>query len=411
MHVLIVTQYFWPEDFRINDVALGLKERGHQVTVLTGQPNYPSGRFFAGYGSKMGEIYQGIRVLRVPMVSRGNSKGLRLLLNFVSFAASASLFGAFRCRDAYDVILVFEPSPVTVGIPAIVLKKLRSAPILFWVQDLWPETLSATGATQSTWILKIVESLVRFIYQGCDKILVQSEAFRAPIERLGVKREDVLYFPNSAEAFYRPLTLDWGAPEHGQLPKGFLVIFGGNVGRSQSFETLLAAAELLKSHDTIHWVILGDGRLFSWVRDEVQRRELGKTVHLLGRFPAQHMPRYFALADVLLVILRKQPIFSLTVPSKVQSYLACGKPIIAALDGEGARIVQDAKAGLTPAPEDAGALADAILAMYRMPPDERRLMGLRGRTYFETHFDRALLLDRLDKWIKEMKNEGVSCAS
>jgi glycosyltransferase involved in cell wall biosynthesis len=413
MHVLIVTQYFWPENFRINDLALGLKERGHRVTVLTGQPNYPNGSFFPGYGfcSRTEEWYEGIRVFRAPLIPRGKGRTFRLLLNFCSFAVAASVIGAWKCRERYDAILVFEPSPVTVGIPAIVVKKLVAAPILFWVQDLWPDTLSATGATESRWILRLVESLVRYIYRRCDKILVQSEAFRLPIERLGVERADIEYFPNSAEAFYQPLVLDRLPPESIHVPTGFLIVFGGNVGISQSFETILDAADLLKSYEEIHWVILGDGRRFSWVEHEVRKRGLDKAVHLLGRVPAEVMPRYYALAEVLLVTLRKEPIFSLTIPSKVQSYLACGKPIVAALDGEGARIVQDAKAGLTPAPEDAGALAEAILAMYRMPPDERRLMGLRGRTYFETHFDRALLLDRLDKWIKEMRNEGVSCAS
>lgn len=413
MHVLIVTQYFWPENFRINDVALGLKERGHEVTVLTGQPNYPDGRFFPGYGflSRMEEGYHGIRVLRVPLIPRGNGGTLRLLLNFCSFALFASVFGAWRCRGSYDAILVFEPSPVTVGIPAIVLKKLRGAPILFWVQDLWPESLSATGATESRRILSIVESLVRSIYRQCDRILVQSEAFRAPIERLGVKHEDIMYFPNSAEPFYQPLSLDREAPEHGHLPKGFRIVFGGNIGKAQSFETILDAAELLKGRQDIHWIILGDGRMFSWVYDEVRSRGLGQTVHLLGRFPPESMPRYFALADVLLVTLLNQPIFSLTIPSKVQSYLACGKPIIAALGGEGARVVQEAGAGLTPTPEDAKALAHAVLTMYQIPEDARRTMGLRGRSYFETHFERALLLERLDGWITEVKGATVACVS
>lgn len=413
MHVLIVTQYFWPENFRINDVAIGLKEKGHEVTVLTGQPNYPDGRFFPGYGfwSKMEEGYHGIRVLRVPLIPRGNGGALRLLLNFCSFALSASVFGAWRCRASYDVILVFEPSPVTVGIPAIVLKKLRGAPILFWVQDLWPESLSATGATESRWILSFVESVVRRIYRQCDRILVQSEAFRTPIERLGVQREHIMYFPNSAELFYQPLSLGCEAPEHRQLPSGFRVMFGGNIGKAQSFETILDAAELLKDQPEIHWIVLGDGRMFPWVHDEVRKRGLDKTVHLLGRFPAEVMPRYFALADVLLVTLRKQPIFALTIPSKVQSYLACGKPIIAALEGEGARVVQEAGAGLTPPPEDPKALADAILAMYHMPEESRQAIGLRGRSYFEAHFDRALLLERLDGWISEVKRATVSCVS
>jgi len=292
-----------------------------------------------------------------------------------------------------------------------VLKKLRGAPILFWVQDLWPESLSATGVTESRWILSVVESFVRRIYRQCDRILIQSEAFRTPIERLGVKGEHIMYFPNSAETFYQPLTLDREAPEQSHLPLGFRVMFGGNIGKAQSFGTIINAAELLKDRQDILWIILGDGRMFSWVHDEVRKRGLDKTVHLLGRFPAEVMPRYFALADVLLVTLRNQPTFSLTIPSKVQSYLACGKPIVAALGGEGARVVQEAGAGLTPTPEDAKALADAILAMYQMPEDARRAMGLRGRSYFETHFERALLLERLDGWLSEVTGATVSCVS
>jgi glycosyltransferase involved in cell wall biosynthesis len=188
-------------------------------------------------------------------------------------------------------------------------------------------------------------------------------------------------------------------------------VFGGNIGKAQSFETILDAAELLKDRQDIHWIILGDGRMFSWVHDEVRKRGLDKTVHLLGRFPAEVMPRYFALADVLLVTLRKQQIFSLTIPSKLQSYLACGKPIVAALGGEGARVIQEAGAGLIATPEDAKAVAEAVLTMYRMPEDARRAMGLRGRSYFETHFERALLLERLDRWIIEMKGAPVACAS
>lgn len=413
MHVLIVTQYFWPENFRINDMALGLKEKGHAVTVLTGQPNYPGGRFFPGYGlaRKLEEQYQGIQILRVPLVPRGDGGPLRLIANFCSFALFACLFGPWRCRDSYDVILVFEPSPVTVGIPAIVLKKLKGAPILFWVQDLWPESLSATGVTESKWILRPVESLVQRIYRHCDKILIQSEAFRGPIERLGVKREDIAYLPNSAEAFYQPFALEGEASEHAKLPQGFRVMFGGNIGKAQGFETIVDAAELLKGQTDIHWIIVGDGRMFSWVCREVQKRGLGRTVHLLGRFPAEEMPRYFALADVLLVTLRNQPIFSLTIPAKVQSYLACGKPIIAALDGEGARVVQEAGAGLTASPEDARSLADAVLTMYRMPQEDRMAMGLKGRSYFEAHFERGLLLERLDRWMNELKGVPTACVS
>jgi colanic acid biosynthesis glycosyl transferase WcaI len=411
--LLIITQYFWPESFRINDLAVGLKERGHSVTVLTGMPNYPSGRFFKGYGffSPGKETYDGISVIRVPLFPRGQGQRWRLAMNFVSFALFASVLAPFRCRKEIDLILVYEPSPVTVGIPALVLKKLWGTPIMFWVQDLWPESLSATGATESRWILRAVESLVRRIYSGCDRILLQSEAFRTPIEQLDVNPERIEYFPNSAEPFYRPLSLDSDTAESSQLPKGFRIVFGGNIGEAQDFETILSAAELLKDSPAIQWIILGDGRMYSWVSTEVQRRGLEGTVHLLGRFPAETMPRYFALADVLLVTLRRRPIFALTIPSKVQSYLACAKPIIAALGGEGARVIQEAGAGLTPEPEDPKALADAVFAMYRMPEDARRAMGLRGRDYFDMHFDRGLLLERLERWMKELKGIPTTCVS
>ncbi len=411
--VLIISQYFWPESFRINDIALGLKERGHDVTVLTGKPNYPGGDFFSGYGyfKRAREDYHGISVRRVPLCPRGRGGSLRLALNYLSFALLASVLGPWRCREGYDAILVYEPSPITVGLPAVVMKWLKGAPVLFWVQDLWPESISATGAVRSPLALGLVERLVCWIYRGCDRILVQSEAFVEPIERLGVERERIHYFPNSAEGIYQPLRLEESAPERARIPAGFRVVFAGNIGKAQDFETILGAVERLKTYQDIQWVILGDGRMLSWVAEQVGRRNLADTVHLLGRHPVESMPRYFALADVMLVTLRDEPIFALTIPAKVQSYLACARPVIAALRGEGARVIREAGAGLTPPPEDPDALAEAVLAMYSMPVAERRAMGARGREYFEAHFERNVLLQRLDDWMKELAQRASLCAS
>jgi Glycosyltransferase len=408
MHVLIVTQYFWPEDFRINDLAVGLVEKGHRVTVLTGIPNYPAGRFFPGYGvlSRRREIYQGIEILRVPLIPRGGGRSFRLFINYFSFALFACAMGPLLCRESYDIIFVYEPSPVTVGLPALVMKRVKRVPILFWVQDLWPESLSATGAVSSLYVLKIVERLVRFIYRGCDRILVQSRGFFQPIQRMGVDVKRISYFPNSVEQFYHPVSLEDDAPERAGIPGGFRVMFAGNIGAAQDFETILSAAEVLRSHPEIQWVIIGDGRLGAWVGEQVRDRGLTGTVHLLGRHPQESMPRYFALAEVLLVTLRKDPIFSLTIPAKVQSYLACGKPIVAALDGEGARVVVESGAGRSAPAGDANALAEAIMEIYRLPEDERAAMGLRGRQYYETHFDRERLLDILDTWMMEF-SRGV----
>jgi len=285
------------------------------------------------------------------------------MFNYLSFALIASILGPLYCRDDYDLIFVYEPSPVTVGLPAIIFKKIKKVPLMFWVQDLWPESLIATNAVQSKRLLMLVENIVRMIYSKCDKILVQSKAFYTSIEKLGIGSEKILYYPNSAESFYRPVSIQ-EVPECAQIPKGFWVMFAGNIGAAQDFGTILAAAELLRNYRDIHWIIIGDGRMRKWVNTEVKSRGLSETFHLLGSYPAESMPFFFAMAAVLLVSLKKMPIFALTIPAKVQSYLACAKPIICSLDGEGARIVEEANAGFACKPEDPDALATAILKAY-----------------------------------------------
>ena len=404
MNILIVTQYFWPENFRINDLAIGLHERGHNISVLTGIPNYPGGRFFEGYGffRKKSENYNGISIFRIPLTPRGKGTGFGLALNYLSFALSASVWGPFICRDSYDIIFVYEPSPITVGIPALVLKKIKSAPVMFWMQDLWPESLTAAGAVKSKIVLKLFEFLVRMIYRGCDSILAQSRAFIPNILRLAGDSKKVLYYPNSAEEFYQPVIVGAEAPERAVMPEGFRVTFAGNIGAAQDFETIITAAELIKDQKNIKWVIIGEGRMLPWVKDQVNKRGLSNTVYLMGRYPAEMMPRFFALSDALLVSLKKEPIFSLTIPAKIQSYLACAKPIIAALDGEGAEVVKESGAGLACPAEHPDALSKTVLKMYGMPEKDRQLMGMNGRIYFEKNFERNMLLDRLESWMIEL---------
>jgi colanic acid biosynthesis glycosyl transferase WcaI len=405
MRVLVVSQYFWPENFRINDLVSGLVERSHEVTVLTGLPNYPSGKLFAGFG--FGGPYRsqfgGAELVRVPLIPRGNGRAVRLVLNYLSFALAASLLGSWRCKGPYDVIFVFEPSPITVGIPARVISKVKGTPILFWVQDLWPESLSATGTIRSPRILGAVASLVRWVYRGCAKVLVQSEAFVQPILHLGVGLDKIRYFPNSAEALYQapPTGEAWAGPP---LPTGFRVMFAGNIGAAQSIETILAAAEILRGYGDIHWIVVGDGRLAPWLKEEVSRRALGDRIHLVGQFPLAAMPAWFAQADLMLASLRRDPAFALTIPSKIQSYLACAKPVVAALDGEGARVVASAGAGFSVPAEDAEGLAEAVLKIYKMDPAGRKILGDNGREYYEKHFDREKLLDKLEDWLSEVKN-------
>ncbi len=420
MKLLVVTQYFHPENFRVNDLVEGMVARGHEVTVLTGLPNYPSGRWFEGYGLSRGpwrETAFGAEVLRVPMLARGPGGGLRLALNFLSFALAGVLLGAPRLRGRrFDAIFVFEVSPVTVGLPAIAAKRLTGAPILFWVLDLWPESLTAAGGASLRRLLRPADALTRWIYRRCDRVLAQSRGFLARLSEQGVPDERVRYFPSWAESLYRPV--DCGEPDGASgpttgatpgpssslppLPDGFRVLFAGNIGAAQDFPTLLAAAERLRERHDIQWLIAGDGRMRPWVQAEIERRGLASTVRLLGSLPMSSMPALFARADALLVTLRDEPIFALTIPGKIQSYLACARPVIAALAGEGARVVSEAQAGVACPPEDPAALASAVAALADLPDTERHAMGERARACYLGQFDRERAFLRLEQWVREL---------
>lgn len=405
MRLLVVSQYFWPENFRINDLVADLVERGHEVTVLTGQPNYPSGCFYPGYGwlNPHTESYHGARVVRVPLVPRGSARAIRLALNYLSFA----IFGAFgvwlRLRGKFDAVFVFEVSPITVGIPAIVASQRFNAPILFWVLDLWPESLTAAGGVRSPRVLRAVDCLVKWIYRNCARILVQSRAFVPEIARHGVPDSDILYFPSWGESLFQPLQ-QADTVLLPPLPEGFKVLFAGNIGEAQDLPAVLKAAELLRDRTDIQWLIVGDGRMAAWAKEEVQRRGLSQ-VHFLGRHPLEAMPHFYAAADALLLPLKREPIFALTIPGKLQSYLACARPILAMLDGEGARIVQESGAGLTCPAGDADGLAKQVLSLSAMSDSERQAMGLNGRNYYEANFDRTRLFDQLESWLEDAIQE------
>lgn len=396
MRILIISQYFWPESFRINDLSVALVERGHSVEVLTGNPNYPNGRFYEGYSglNSKAEDWNGIRIHRSPLISRGNGGGINLALNYLSFAFFALFRGAF-IKGKFDKILVFEPSPITVGIPAIFMKWIKKVPIYFWVQDLWPESVTAAGGVQSKFTLKILDLLTKSIYKNSDRILIQSESFRKLILDKGVKNEKIIYYPNSVEGVFNILSKKEEYIK--KLPEGFNVLFAGNIGESQDFDTILNAAVIVKNlNPKVNWVVLGDGRKKDYVAQKISVLGLEQTVYLLGSFPVHTMPDFFACADCLLVSLKRDYIFSLTIPSKIQSYLACGKPIVASLDGEGGRIIEEAKAGAVADAENPELLAAKIFELSKLDVEELEAMGRNSRDYFEKNFERELLVSRLE---------------
>jgi colanic acid biosynthesis glycosyl transferase WcaI len=400
--ILIVSQYFWPENFRINDLSQELVQRGHSVTVLTGIPNYPVGHVFDTYRKEPKDFaqYGDVRVLRVPMLARGQG-AVGLFLNYISFVIGACIFGPWRLRGQQaDVIFVFEPSPVTVGLPAILFGRIKRSPVVFWVLDLWPETLAAVGVVRSQKVLGWVGHLVKFIYDRCTLVLGQSRSFLQSITKYCSDTRKIRYFPSWAEEVFNEPDL---VPAHEvPLREGvFNVLFAGNLGEAQDLPAVLQAAGSLRHNKAIRWLIVGDGRQSAWLQEEVKRRGLQSTMLLLGRFPVERMPSFYAHADVLLVSLKKDPVFSMTIPGKVQSYLMSGVPLLGMLDGEGAKVITEANAGLVCGAGDAVGLAAAVLQMAAMTVNERRELGENGRSFAQKEFDRGLLMDRLETMLYE----------
>lgn len=389
MRVLIWTQYFWPENFHINAVARSLKAQGIEVTVLTGKPNYPEGKIFDGYTATgiQKEEYSGIEVIRIPLRPRGKNSGKGMALNYLSFIVSGYLFTPYALRGKkFDAIFVYAPSPLLQALPAVYVSWLKCAPLVLWVQDIWPDALVATGFIKSRWILGIVGLAVRYIYRFSDSILIQSEGFRASVERWTRKKDCIRYFPNSAEDTSAELTkpiVNVQLVE--EVAASFSVMFAGNIGTAQSCETIIEAAKLLQGVPGIKFYLVGSGSMADSMRENIAENRL-ENVMMTGRVPAEDMSLIFASASVLLLTLRDESALSSTIPSKLQSYLAAGKPVIASCNGEAASVVTKANAGLACPAGDASALADAVLKLFEMTPEERVCLGENGRAYFEAHY-------------------------
>ena len=409
MRVLVVSQYFWPEVFRVNDIVADLVKRGHDVTVLTGRPNYPGGTVFDDYRTdpQAYSRYHGAEVLRVPLRPRGKGS-VRLVLNYWSFVFWGALLGPWLLRGRrFDAIFVFETSPITSALPALLLRRIKKAPVLMWVLDLWPDTLSAVGVVKSPRVLGWVGRLVGFIYRRCDRILVQSRAFYGNVRQWGGDVTRIRYFPAWAEdAFQRAGPDAVVAPEVAPHAGTFNVMFAGNIGDAQDFPAILAAAEKLKHRTDIRWLVVGDGRAAEWVRSEILRRGLERSVHMLGRHPLERMPSFFRGASALLASLKAEPVFAMTIPGKVQTYLAFGLPVLGMLDGEGARIIEESGGGLVAPAGDAEALARNVERLADMSAEARAGMGAAGRAYCEREFDHGRLMASFEAWLEEAAREG-----
>lgn len=394
-HILVISQYFHPEPFRINDMCRELVRRGYRITVLTGIPNYPEGKTYPGYGwfQRRRENLEGVEVLRIPLISRGKSS-LRLALNYGSFVVSGFFWMLFT-RLRADHVFTFEVSPMTQALIGVWYAKRKKVPHTLYVQDLWPENVESVTGIHSKLVITPISKMVGYIYRNCDRILATSPSFVAEIrKRIAEDPEKVQYWPQYAEEFYMPCPQ--AADVHIQEDSRFKLAFTGNIGRAQGLDVLLRTALYLKERDIsdVCFVIVGDGRYKDQFQSEIKTQQTGEMFIFVDRQPAERIPALLAACDAAFLSFMDDPLFEKTIPAKLQSYMACGMPVVAAAKGETERIIREAECGICTPIADAEALASAITALKARP--DLHDLGRNARAYFDAHFEKKKLMDELE---------------
>ena len=362
MRILIISQYFYPENFKINDIAFFLKDKGFDVTVLTSKPNYPEGKFFKGYNffNKNNEVINGVKIIRVPTIPRLSGGSVGMILNYLSFLFFSFFVFLFKIKNKYDLVFATLLTPATSLLPMIWIKKRFKIPVILWVLDLWPDSFYANTSFRINPVSKLIENISDQVYNNADSIFISSNYFRKPIIKRLNSTKRFSFFPNWAEdIFYNKIKNT--SLDQFNYPKGFNIVFTGNIGESQGFEDIVEAAKMT-SHNSINWILIGDGRKRDWIKSQIEDHNI-KNIYLPGRYPLELMPTYFSLADILLITLKKDEVFSNTLPAKLQPYLTSGKPILGNLSGEGLDIIKNNSIGLACDPGNPVQLANLAIEM------------------------------------------------
>lgn len=400
-HILVISQYFYPESFRINDMAQEWVRRGYRVTVLTGIPNYPMGKFFEGYGytKKRRETWNGVEIIRIPLIPRGRG-AVGMAANYASFLVSG-FFWNLVSRISADLVFTFEVSPMTQALIGCWYGKKHKVPHFLYVQDLWPENVETILGIHSPIVITPIQKMVDYIYRHTDKILTTSPSFVEVIcgRSVPVPREKVHYWPQYAEDFQRPMEKR-AVPE---IPEddSFKIAFAGNIGTAQGLEILPRTAELL-ADTKVRFVIVGDGRYQKELEQEIVRRKVQNRFVLIPRQPAERIPELLAACDAAFVSFRKAPLWQKTIPAKLQTYLACGMPVVAAAEGETERIIREAECGVCCEIGNAEALCSAVVTMLSAPLEQ---MAKNSRSYFERSFDKRMRMDEMDAMFQSTVSE------
>lgn len=397
MKILVVCQHYWPEPYPLPDVCEQLVLRGHRVDVVTGVPNYPLGRIYPGYKNRKNrdQFHNGVKIHRTFTIGRRNNVFFRFL-NYFSFAFS-SLFYVLGLKEEYDVVLANQTSPVMMAGAALAYGKKHGKKVVLYCLDLWPASLAAGGVRNGSLVYRVFEYISKRIYRAADTILVSSESFRGYLEQqFHIPPETILYHPQYSDVLCGPVR-----PVEKETVD---LLFAGNIGVAQSVPTILRAAALLQEHRQLRWHIVGDGSELAHCRAMAEKMKLNNVV-FHGRQDRAAMPKYFAMADAVLLTLVADPLLSLTLPGKTQAYMAAGKPIIGAANGEIPLVIERSGCGYCAAAEDAHALAEVVQSF--MAAEDKEKLGRNAREYYETHFSRDQFMDRLEGVLSG--RETVSC--
>lgn len=409
-HILVISQYFHPEQFRINDICEEWIRRGYKVTVITGIPNYPQGKFYKGYNffKKRKETCRGVEIIRISLIPRGKSS-VMLVLNYFSFVVSGFFWKVFT-RIKADCVFIFEVSPMTQALPGVWYARKRKVPCFLYVQDLWPENVEIITGISNKRIISAIGKMVDHIYAGCSWIFTTSEGFMKSIHDRGVPLEKIVYWPQYAEDFYMPMAKEKipEIPNDGSVN----IIYTGNIGYAQGLDILPKTAAILKEKNIgkkIRFVIVGDGRYKNEMIQIVESLELQEMFYFVDKQPAMRIPVFIAACDLAFLSLTDSKLFEMTIPAKLQSYMACGIPILASAAGETDKIIHASNSGFCSQPGNPELLARNIIELAGRSREGLKKLGSNGRNYYERHFDKNTLLNEMDQYFikidsKEQKN-------
>lgn len=394
MRILIISQYFWPENFIISDVATELASKGNQVTVLTSIPNYTGVELYENYkiNPNKFDIYKNVNIIRVLTVLRKEGK-IRLALNYLFFSINSSLYCLFNVKkNDFDLVFTFQPSPIFSAFPALVLKLCRKVPYVIWVQDLWPETLSAIGFNSKSLLFKIISLLSNLIYRNADVIFSQSRGFSAALKLRNLDKAKIYFMPNYNQVEISDLKREY-ASEFKKEVNSFNILFAGNIGSAQDIESLLKAILALKNDQNVKWHFLGSGRMLSWLKKQIKSENLHDTVFTYGNVPIERVRSFINLSDCLLVSLKDKKLFSITIPARLQFYLASGKPILGMINGEAANIIKKSRAGLVCKASNYKGLVKNINKLLSFNKKDLFNMGQNGALYSNHFFNKNKIIN------------------